>query len=225
MKIGVAIPCYVGHISKLTRLLDSIEAQTVRPDKVVVSCSSTTERPFPVQIYHYSFPCIIIAIEACRNAAQNRNRAIRQLRDMDYITFMDADDVMHPQRIELILQVFQATNADIVLHNYYTEQEKCAFKPIDHLEYRINEMVPCESGCVRHDDYYRYAATDLIHHSQSSVKASLLDLVRYPEEQEFCIKEDSVFCNRIMHLPNIINAYIANKLSYYEPSLTNIPRT
>ena len=37
MKIGVAIPCYYGHIQRLYDLLDSIEKQTIIPDKVVVS--------------------------------------------------------------------------------------------------------------------------------------------------------------------------------------------
>lgn len=41
MKIGVAIPCYYGHINKLFSLLDSINTQTIIPNKVVVSCSST----------------------------------------------------------------------------------------------------------------------------------------------------------------------------------------
>ena len=40
MKIGVAIPCYSGHIPKLLCLLNSLEKQTKLPDKVVVSCSS-----------------------------------------------------------------------------------------------------------------------------------------------------------------------------------------
>jgi hypothetical protein len=41
MKIGVAIPCYYGHIDQLFFLLDSIEKQTILPDKVSVSCSSS----------------------------------------------------------------------------------------------------------------------------------------------------------------------------------------
>ena len=39
--IGVAIPCYIYHLQKLKILLDSIQAQTLKPTHVVVSCSST----------------------------------------------------------------------------------------------------------------------------------------------------------------------------------------
>ena len=41
MKLGVAIPCYCGHINNLFTLLDSIDSQTILPNKVVVSSSST----------------------------------------------------------------------------------------------------------------------------------------------------------------------------------------
>ena len=60
MKIGVSIPCYYGHISHLTNLLDSIENQTRQPDKVVVSCSSTKEL---FETKQYSFPLEIIITE------------------------------------------------------------------------------------------------------------------------------------------------------------------
>ncbi len=38
---------------------------------------------------------------------------------MDYITFIDADDIMHPQRIEFLLKGFQTYDSDIILHNYF----------------------------------------------------------------------------------------------------------
>jgi len=43
MKIGVAIPSYIGHKNLLQDVLDSIENQTRLPDKVVVSYSSAAE--------------------------------------------------------------------------------------------------------------------------------------------------------------------------------------
>jgi hypothetical protein len=42
VKIGVAIPCYQGHIERLFDLLKSIQNQTILPNKVVVSTSSTS---------------------------------------------------------------------------------------------------------------------------------------------------------------------------------------
>jgi len=213
MSIGVAVPCYYGHISRLNDLLDSIENQTVKPNKVVVSCSSTKE---PFEIKKYSFYVEVLLNENYKNAAQNRNIAISKLNDMDYVTFMDADDIMHPQRIEILLRIFKETNCDIILHNYSDKHE---FTNYNSFNYKINQLTRCGSGCIRHL-YFNYSIKDKIHHSQSSVKQHILEKVRYPEENEYYSREDCVFCYRIFGLNNIINVYIPEQLSYYNSSGT-----
>ena len=214
MKIGVAIPCYYGHIPHLMHLLDSIENQTCKPEKVVVSCSSTKEL---FEIKQYSFPLEIIITEEDKNAAQNRNIAANHLNNMDYITFMDADDIMHPQRIQILLKVFQETDCDIILHNFLMDNSE--FNSIENIDYRTNQLIQCYSGCIRHIDFYKYQ-TQLIHHSQSSIKKYIFDIVKYPEEKEFARKEDCVFCYRVFSISNVKNIYISNPLSIYKPSNT-----
>jgi glycosyltransferase involved in cell wall biosynthesis len=214
MKIGVAVPCYYGHIPHLMYLLDSIESQTSRPDKVVVSCSSTSEL---FETKQYSFPLEIVITEHHKNAAQNRNIAASKLSDMDYITFMDADDLMHPQRIEILLKTFRETECDIILHNYWLNHSQ-----LDHIEdidIRINELTQCYTGCIRHIDFNKYQS-QMIHHSQSSIKKCIFDIVKYPEEKEFARREDCIFCHRVFSIPNIKNVYISNQLSLYKPSGT-----
>lgn len=219
MKIGVAIPCFCDHIPHLIQLLNSIERQTRLPDRVVVSCSSTKGS---VQTPQYSFPLTILVTEDKKNAAQNRNTAVSLLledKDIGYISFMDADDIMHPQRIEILLNMFDFAKCDIVLHNYLPESCSPEFERIEQVEMRINQLTQCESGCTRHVDFYRYQHQG-IHHSQSSVARDVLFKVRYPEEQEFYRKEDSVFCNRVLGLEYITSVYVANPLSYYKMSWT-----
>lgn len=214
MKIGVAVPCYYGHIGHLTNLLDSIENQSCKPDKVVVSCSSTKEL---FETKKYSFLLEIIITEEHKNAAQNRNIAASRLNDMDYITFIDADDIMHPQRIEILLKTFQETDCDIILHNFLMNDSN--FNHIDNIDIRINELIQCYTGCIRHLDFYKYQSQS-IHHSQSSIKKYIFDIIKYPEEKEYARKEDCVFCYRIFSIPNIKNVYISNQLSLYKPSNT-----
>jgi hypothetical protein len=214
MKIGVAIPCYKGHIEKLFELLDSIQTQTRLPDKVVVSCSSTDHA---INCKDYNFPLEIIITSEKKNAAQNRNIAISKLMDMDYITFIDADDIMHIQRIEILLKVFQEYDSDIILHNFLINNND--LKKIENIQVRPNSLTQCETGCLRHTDFYN----DLIykiHHSQPTLKKCILDKIKFPEETEFNRREDSVFCHRVFGLENIKNAYIINELSYYSPSNT-----
>ena len=215
MKIGVAVPCYKNHITRLYDLLDSIEKQTRCPDKVVVSCSSTSEF---INCKEYSFPLQIIITENKKNAAQNRNIASSKLMDMDYITFIDADDIMHPQRIEILLKIFEEHDSDIVLHNFLLEKKD--FEKIEEIHVRPNSLIQGWSGCIVHKDGYN-DNIDRIHHSQSTLKKYILEKIKFPEEPEFHRREDSIFCHRVFGLENIKNAYIVNELSYYSPSNTD----
>ena len=205
MKIGVAVPCYIGHIPRLYELLDSIENQTVLPTKVVVSCSSTSECPL---IKEYSFPLEIICCEHKMNPSQNRNIASSKLLDMDYITFIDADDIFHSRKIEILLKVIEDYGVDVLLHNY----SRTHLEPIDNIIVR-NSLVKAPSGCITHSDcddrIYR------LHHSEITVKRYILDKVSFPEEIEFLGREDCVFCYRVFSLPNITHRYIQNELSLY----------
>ena len=230
MTIGVAIPCYHGHISNLFTLLDSIQLQSVLPDKVVVSCSSTScdnNKIYSLALEKidnkvYSFPLELIFIEEKKNAAQNRNIAAAKMDDMDLITFIDADDIMHPQRIEILLLVIKNYNSDIILHNYYNESEistRYNFEKIEYIIVRENLLVQSWSGCITHSPGHN-DLIDKIHHSQVTVKKEIFEKVKFPEEIEYNRKEDSTFCYRVFSLPDIQNAYVQNKLSYYKPSKT-----
>jgi glycosyltransferase involved in cell wall biosynthesis len=215
MKIGVAIPCYHGHIPALLELLDNLKKQTRLPDKVAISCSSTNEFP---KLKNYGFSIETVVTKDKKSAAENRNIASSKLMDMDYITFFDADDLMHPQRIEILCMVCQNSNPDIILHNYHNETYMLDVspEPIDNIDVKKNSLCQCYSGCVRHREHH-YGD---IHHGHATVKRNILEVVRFPEEIEYHTKEDSVFCNRVVGLPNIETAYIVNKLSYYKPSRT-----
>jgi cellulose synthase/poly-beta-1,6-N-acetylglucosamine synthase-like glycosyltransferase len=226
MKIGVAIPCYIGHVEPLFQLLDSIQNQSLLPDKVVVSCSSTKVSEFDIyyeKMKTYSFSLQIITNEEKKNAAQNRNIAAFNLSDVNFISFIDADDIMHPQRIEIILKAFEEHGSDIILHNYYIDIsfEKELFKKIEDNDIcvRTNSLRQHCSGCIEHIDFFKYI-NENIHHSQVSVKKSIFDIIQFPEEVEFNRKEDCIFCNRVFNLQDIKHCYIANKLSYYAPSNT-----
>ena len=214
MKVGVAIPCYAGHLDKLHKLLDSINNQTRLPDKVVVSCSSTIDQAvFP----SYKFPFEIVYDEEKKNTAQNRNIAAHRLLDKDFISFIDADDIMHPQRIEFIERAFEG-GADIVLHNFENYEDGADIKPMslfDTCNIYYNTMHR-SGGMITHKKTY----IGDIHHAQVSVKTDIYCYIEFNESEEFVIKADCVFCWYVFSLENITDAYISNKLSAYIPSGT-----
>jgi len=155
----------------------------------------------------------IICDPLVKNPSQNRNIAARHL-DTDIISFFDADDIMHPQRIEFIERAFLG-NADIVLHNF--EMEPSQFNLYDSCNISYNGLSQCQSGCIRHinlnADYH-------IHHAEVSVKREIFERVQFDEGPTGIGREDCIFCWSAFALPNLTNAYISNKLSLYLPSGT-----
>jgi len=211
MKIGVAVPCFIKHIERCYELLESINNQTRLPDQVVVSCSSSKSEDFVQK--DYKFPLVVITTEERKNAAQNRNIAASRL-ETDSITFFDADDRMHPQRLQAIEKAFEQT-ADIVLHSYFLDKEcEQEFPVITEFSLRKNVLSKCASGCIKYDYIQR------IHHGQVSVTRAVFKQIQFPEELMYETREDCVFCTRVFSLPDVQTCYIAHPLSKYSASNT-----
>lgn len=208
--IGIAIPCYKRHIPHLRRLFESIQNQSILPTKVVVSCSSCSPADFAEEDFSrtYSFPIQILLHDGRKNAAENRNIAARAL-DTDILSFFDADDVMHPQRIHAILEAFQNSVTNIVLHNYSVGHQE--IKPYDSFIVRLNVLRRAPTGCaVVYDNIHAG-----IHHSQVSVRKTVFEKTQFREEVEMERKEDAVFCGDVLAYSESANAYIADSLSLY----------
>ena len=215
--IGIAIPCYKGHIEALQCLLDSIERQTRKADNVVVSCSSSDASDIPPSYYKYSFPLQIITHKEVRNAAQNRNAALSYL-DTDLITVMDADDQMHPQRLEIIEYSFQNPNTDVFVHFYETRIDR-DFVKYDTFPLELNKLYVCAWNSVQHINYPR---GDIVHNSQVSFRRKILEKVRYREEAAYFGREDVLFVGDMIRLYPNGTAYCPLRLSKYVPSRTYI---
>lgn len=214
--IGIAVPCYKYHIPVLKRFLDSVETQTRKPDFVVVSCSSSTQEDIPKD-YTYSFPFQIIVTQTRLNAAQNRNLAADQLIKLgcSYISFFDCDDVMHPQRIEAILEAFHRyPESKIVLHSFWGLEPELEEEFEEYSDFIIipNTIIkdPIGHGVVSKISSHR------IHHSQITVSKDIFEQVRFRQDKKYERGEDSEFCADIIKM-SVNTGYICNPLSKYFP--------
>ena len=216
MRIGVAIPCFDKHIPQCIKLLQSLQEQTRRPDMVAVSCSSYTQNDFVIPAC--SFPIKVLVTDQKQNAAINRNQAAAEL-DTDIICFFDADDEMHPQRLDIIGYAFESQKTDIFLHSYYQGNE-CNNPyhgfPINAMFFIRNALRRCISGCITFDNIQR------ITHGHVSVSREVFHHIQFPEEQESQGREDCVFCYNVFAKPNIQSVYCPIALSKYYPSRTNL---
>lgn len=220
LKVGVAIPCYIYHLPKLQFLLESIANQTVKPDYVVVSCSSTKSDNVEVQqlisTYSPKFNLTILTTQERKNASENRNIASRYLRQLqvDIISYIDADDLMCSQRLEFIKSIFEKTDALIILHSYVYDKKD---ESLSDLQFDYGKLVRAPTGCALHIEDY----SKKIHHGHSSIRSEVFGYIQYREPVEFNRKEDSIFCGDVLNFVGTRNAYIPIPLTiYYEEGKT-----
>ena len=88
-----------------------------------------------------------------RGVSVSRNNALREAKG-EYILFVDSDDTIHPQLIELVYQIAHKEKADVVNFLYQRGDENSwDVKPVDaaHLQYRVtNDPL---KYCYRKDDW------------------------------------------------------------------------
>jgi glycosyltransferase involved in cell wall biosynthesis len=118
-KTSVIIPCCAKHAQHLYSLLELLEKQTILPDEVVISLSESTSVDSAVmsqlQNSSWPFPVKLLLSEQKMYAGENRNKACEYSTGEVLIT-QDADDIPHPQRIEIIKYFFKNHKIDHLMH-------------------------------------------------------------------------------------------------------------
>ena len=94
-KVVVVVPCIPKHLDHLPGLFQSINQQTLHPEKVIVTLSETNNydckrfeikyRPHLDSDIELEFNCI----DCKNNSAENRNRAISNYEGIDFISYID----------------------------------------------------------------------------------------------------------------------------------------
>jgi len=155
-----------------------------------------------------------------KNAAQNRNIAANHLHT-DIISFFDADDIMHPQRLSIIADCFEKQDTHIFLHNieFGTSLD---FTLYQNVYLYLNQLDRCEWGST----ILRYPMVESpIANGHVSVRRSVLYHTRFEESQEFQGREDTKFSTDVIMRHPYQTAYCQNVLSRYDPSGTGGFRT
>jgi hypothetical protein len=142
---------------------------------------------------------------------------------MDYLSFFDADDVPHPERLAAIVQAFgsEAGRAapEIVMHAYIdTGAQPMAIHEAFERNYgswtiERGVLAKAPSGCV----VYRASPDVYPHHSQVSIRAGIwVAGARFPETEAAERREDALFCGAVVgSVGPAATAFIADPMSKY----------
>ena len=127
LKVSVIIPCSPKHVKHLYSLLKIYESQTVLPDEVIISISElrTVDSSIlnSLKKEKWMFSVVFLQSERKMFAGENRNNACKHARG-DIFICQDADDLPHPQRIEIIKYFFEKFEVDHLLHHYIFSDKK-----------------------------------------------------------------------------------------------------
>lgn len=209
MKIGVAIPCQKHQIGFLYQCLDSIERQKQKPYLVVISISGCEPGDIP-KMNNYTFQLKILHFRQKFNQAENRNIAasLCKYEQCSHISFFDTESIMHPQRIEIIMNIVkEKPEINIILHSYENNWE--TFKPYSGINVLHNRLQKANSGCAVVNEQINVR----IHHSHCTVQTNIWNQVKFREEKEFEQKDNALFCGDVLAIPDIQSIYIENNLS------------
>lgn len=216
MKIGVCVPCHPNHFKFLERLILSIENQTYKPHIVCISLSGVSNIE-NIPKLSTTFDLKMIYNSGHKNAGENRNISANYVKDLvDVISFFDADDFMHPHRLESINNAFEKRNCDAFMHNF----RRCMLhSPSDILvkssadlgiTENIIEKYDFNGICIRMlDDNNKEIPTANGH---ISIKSSIFSVYKVPENMLGC--EDSIYTKTlsetghlIVSTPDILSLY------------------
>jgi glycosyltransferase involved in cell wall biosynthesis len=110
--VTVVVPCTKAHVAHLPGLVTALRGQTRAPDQIVIAVSGGDVSELPIldaQVLHST---------ARQTAGANRNRG-SDVALGDVVIYQDADDIPHPQRVEIIAGLFEKYEIEHLMHLFY----------------------------------------------------------------------------------------------------------
>ncbi len=121
------IPCVAKHFPYIFTLLQHFQEQTSPPEEIVISVSEigqiSEDELLRVEEYPWKFEVKFLKHSGKKSAGQNRNLAC-EIATGDLIICQDADDIPHPQRVEIVKYIFENYYVDHLLHGIFMEDRQ-----------------------------------------------------------------------------------------------------
>jgi glycosyltransferase involved in cell wall biosynthesis len=125
MKFSIIVPCYNAE-QYLSTMIESIQAQTYQNYELIIIDDGSTDNSLKVAFqYAQTNPLIkVIAQENSGKPSIARNVGIK-VASGDILTFLDADDIYHSDRLALLAQGFnQCNDCSVIIHDYIRVNER-----------------------------------------------------------------------------------------------------
>ncbi len=164
MRISLCIPCSSQHFFYLERLIQTIKQSKIQPDEIVVSASGFGSEQGVLDA-ETALDRLGVDRFACfldrHNAAENRNLCY-EMSSGDILSFHDADDLSHPERISMVKSIFDSRQCAHVLTGLSISEPHPTDPYND--EYEVVDLSPLHPtifkdgypACFTHRDFWQF---------------------------------------------------------------------
>jgi glycosyltransferase involved in cell wall biosynthesis len=195
-RVSVLIPCHPSHFPLLEELLHAYAYQTTLPEEIVVSLSQVDQiDPLLIQaIESKNWPFALILLKTSQKCAAgtNRNSAARASSG-DILICQDADDLPHPQRVEIVKYLFEHYPMHLLIHSYASPGQE--FFPYEKEAVQLQLLNPEILNSGIPNGFGGYIP---IHHGNVSLSRTLAQRLSW--DGTFRAGEDLSFNIRAWHL-------------------------
>lgn len=174
LKTSIIIPCHYTHFDFLEEILFAHTKQTILPDEIIVSLSEAhhidKERIQTLENHPWPFEVKILCTNEKKAAGENRNIACEKVTG-DLVICIDADDLPHNRRTELVKYFFENYQINCLFH-LYSSDESNFFSKIETRKIRSNYL----------KDYkkFTYHGFNAIPHAHICFLRDLFNKVQWP---------------------------------------------
>lgn len=224
--ISIVIPCIPRDIKYLDRLLNSIKNQTYLPHEVIIALSGISQkesRLLETKLKTPKFPIYISGTATKKYASENRNRGAYYATG-DIISFMDADDTMHPEKLFFVNHYFNLYHPRVFIHGYSIGINNIVKLPKKHnimFGKKIYDLAKTERGLLVDFNEEKWWISEKMHHGHVSISKDIVKNVKYREGRQFRRGQDSIFVRDILKhygRNNSTAVFVDLPLSQYMPS-------
>jgi len=217
IKIAVVVP--VGRIdNNFIDCYESILKQTHKPDKVILVFDTVHDNLFNELVLHSN---TIFVSNLIRGQANARNVGIGIAQDCDFIATMDADDLMHRNRIELSLQCL-VDNPGMDVYCFASDYIDSKGQPID---FSLNNNYTLEG-----EDFLRkFFKRNIIVNSTSLIGTSAFNEVGLYENIDKMFDYNlwlrlALIDKRFIYIPNVVisSRIHQNQVSHKRSAYRNV---
>lgn len=222
LKISVIVPVY--NVEKfLPFCLESIINQTYEDLEIILIDDGSTDTSLSIcNEYSKKDKRIKVIHQENHGLSHARNVGIENS-SCDFLSFIDADDIIAPYFYEYLMNVMQKNNADLVQCSVVkiAQDDVESYRFSDVINKNFHSFDSVTALHYLHDENLQTCMESIVTWNKL-YKASLFDNIRFPvgkiHEDEFTTYKLLCKCNNVIHCDAILYGYVQRKSSIMNQS-------